>query len=176
MKVVIGGDTKPNTWYTKYAADADVAIHEAFLTPEQLVSWYGQSPQSALAVGTYVHTPPQAFGKVMSTIKPKHAIAYHFLNESDTRDAVYSAVRETYDGPLTLAEDNLVWNITKDNIKVRKIVSDDDAWSQPGPNKPQKPDHTVPGQLSKEMLAGEWDISEVTAEMIKEFKKKYNMK
>jgi ribonuclease Z len=108
MKVVIGGDTKPNTWYTKYAADADVAIHEAFLTPEQLVSWYGQSPQSALAVGTYVHTPPQAFGKVMSTIKPKHAIAYHFLNESDTRDAVYSAVRETYDGPLTLAEDNLV--------------------------------------------------------------------
>ena len=54
--------------------------------------------------------------------------------------------------------------------------SDDDAWSQPGPNKPQKPDHTVPGQLSKEMLAGEWDISEVTAEMIKEFKKKYIMK
>ncbi|MBW2239207.1 MAG: MBL fold metallo-hydrolase [Deltaproteobacteria bacterium] len=176
MKVVIGGDTKPNTWYIKYAADADVAIHEAFLTPEQLVSWYGQSPQSALAVGTYVHTPPQAFGKVMSTIKPKHAIAYHFLNESDTRDEVYSAVRETYDGPLTLAEDNLVWNITKDNIKVRKIVSDDDAWSQPGPNKPQKPDHTVPGQLSKQMLAGEWDISEVTAEMVKEFKKKYNMK
>jgi len=176
MKVVIGGDTKPNTWYIKYAADADVAIHEAFLTPEQLVSWYGQSPQTALAVGTYVHTPPQAFGKVMSTIKPKHAIAYHFLNESDTRDAVYSAVRETYDGPLTLAEDNLVWNITKDNIKVRKIVSDDDAWSQPGPHKPQKPDHTVPGQLSKEMLAGAWDISEVTAEMVKEFKKKYNMK
>ncbi len=176
LKVVIGGDTKPNTWYIKYAADADVAIHEAFLTPEQLVSWYGQSPQSALAVGTYVHTPPQAFGKVMSTIKPKHAIAYHFLNESDTRDAIYSAIRETYDGPLTLAEDNLVWNITKDNIKVRKIVSDDDAWSQPGPNKPQKPDHTVPGQLSKQMLAGEWDISDVTAEMIKEFKKKYNMK
>jgi ribonuclease Z len=176
LKVVIGGDTKPNTWYIKYAKDADVAIHEAFLTPEQLVSWYGQSPQSALAVGTYVHTPPQAFGKVMSTIKPKHAIAYHFLNESDTRDAVYSAIRETYDGPLTLAEDNLVWNITKDNIKVRKIVSDDDAWSQPGPNKPQKPDHTVPGQLSKEMLSGVWDIHEVTAEMIKEFKKKYNMK
>jgi len=112
----------------------------------------------------------------MSTIKPKHAIAYHFLNESDTRDQVYAYIRETYDGPLTLAEDNLVWNITKDNIKVRKIVSDDEAWSQEGPNKPQKPDHTVPSQLSKEMLAGQWDISDVSAKMVKEFKEKYKMK
>jgi ribonuclease Z len=176
MKVVIGGDTKPNTWYIKYAKDADVAIHECFLTPEQLVTMYGQSPQSALGVGTIVHTPPQAFGKIMSTIKPRHAIAYHFLNESDTRDQVDEYIRTTYDGPLTLAEDMLVWNITKDTIKVRKVVSPDDAWSVPGPNKPQKPDHTVPSQLSKEMLAGQWDISEVTADMVKEFKKKYNMK
>jgi len=176
MKVVIGGDTKPNTWYIKYAKDADVAIHEAFLTPEQLVTMYGQSPQAAMIVGTIVHTPPQAFGKIMSTIKPKHAIAYHFLNESDTRDQVYDYIRETYDGPLTLAEDNLVWNITKDKITVRKVVSDDDAWSVPGPNKPQKPDHTVPDQLTKAMHAGHWDISEVTADMLKEFKKKYKMK
>lgn len=176
MKVVIGGDTKPNTWYTKYAKDADVAIHEAFLTPEQLVTMYGQSPQSAMIVGTIVHTPPQAFGKIMSTIKPKHAIAYHFLNESDTRDQVLEYIRETYDGPLTLAEDNLVWNITKDKITLRKVVSDDDAWSVPGPNKPQKPDHTVPDQLTKAMHAGVWDISEVTADMLKEFKKKYKMK
>jgi ribonuclease Z len=176
MKVVIGGDTKPNTWYTKYAKDADVAIHEAFLTPEQLVTMYGQSPQSAMVVGTIVHTPPQAFGKIMSTIKPKHAIAYHFLNESDTRDQVLEYIRETYDGPLTLAEDNLVWNITKDKITLRKVVSDDDAWAVPGPNKPQKPDHTVPDQLTKAMHAGVWDISEVTADMLKGFKKKYKMK
>ncbi|MBW1775394.1 MAG: MBL fold metallo-hydrolase, partial [Deltaproteobacteria bacterium] len=176
MKVVIGGDTQPNHWYIKYAKNADVAIHEAFLTPEQLVTLYNLSPQSAIAVGTIVHTPPQAFGKVMSTIKPKLAIAYHFLIESDTRDQVYAYIRETYDGPLTLAEDNLVWNITKDNIKVRKAVSTDDAWSQEGPNKPQKPDHTVPGQLTKEMLDGRWDISDVSEKMVKEFKKKYNMK
>jgi len=176
MKVVIGGDTQPNKWYRKYATDADVAIHEAFLTPEQLVTLYNQSPQSALAVGTIVHTPPQAFGKVMSTVKPKHAIAYHFFNESDTRAQVLEYIRETYDGPLTLAEDNIVWNITKDDIKVRSIVSADDAWSQVGPNKPQKPDKTVPEQLTKEMLDGRWDISEVAADMVKEFKKKYNMK
>jgi ribonuclease Z len=153
-----------------------VAIHEAFLTPEQLVTLYNQSPQSALGVGTYVHTPPQAFGKIMSTIKPKHAIAYHFFNEPDTRDQVYAYIRQTYDGPLTLAQDNLVWNITRDDITVRSIVSPDDAWSQIGPNAPQKPDRTVPDQLSKWSLEHRWDISDVSAEMVKEFKAKYKMK
>jgi hypothetical protein len=59
---------------------------------------------------------------------------------------------------------------------LRKVVSDDEAWAVPGPNKPQKPDHTVPDQLTKAMQAGVWDISEVTADMMKEFKKKYKMK
>jgi len=149
---------------------------EAFLTPEQLVTLYNQSPQTAIGVGTYVHTTPQAFGKIMSTIKPRLAIAYHFFNESDTRDQVYAYVRETYDGPLTLAEDNLVWNITKDDIEVRSIVSPDDAWSVIGPNTPQKPDKTVPDQLSKWSLEHRWDISDVSAEMVKEFNKKYGLK
>jgi ribonuclease Z len=176
LKVVIGGDTQPNSWYRKYATNADVAIHEAFLTPEQLVTLYSMSPRAAIGVGTIVHTPPQAFGKVMSTVKPRHAIAYHFFNESDTRDQVLEYIRETYDGPLTLAEDNLVWNITKGDIRVRNIVSNDYAWSQPGPNKPLPPDRTVPEQLTKVMLAGRWDISDVSAEMVKEFKKKHGMK
>jgi hypothetical protein len=30
--------------------------------------------------------------------------------------------------------------------------------------------------LSKEMLAGNWDISDVSAKMVKEFKEKYKMK
>jgi len=175
LKVVIGGDTMPNTWYTKYATNADLAIHEAFLTPEQLVVLYNQDPKTAIGVGTIVHTPPQAFGKVMSTIKPRHAVAYHFFNESDTRDQIYGMIRETYDGPLTLAEDNLVWNISKQDIQVRSVVSTDDAWSQIGPAVPPPPDHTVPSQLTKEMMAGRWDISDVSAEMVKEFKAKYKM-
>ena len=176
LKVVIGGDTMPNTWFTKYGLNADVAIHEAFLTPEQLVKLYNLAPRSAIGVGTYIHTPPQAFGKVMSAIKPRHAIAYHFFNESDTRDQILEYIRETYDGPLTLAEDNLVWNITSDDIRVRSIISTDDAWSVIGPNTPLPPDHTVPDQVSKWLLDHRWDVSEVTADMIKEFNEKYNLK
>ncbi len=45
-----------------------------------------------------------------------------------------------------------------------------------GPNAPQPPDRTVPDQLSKEMLAGRWDISDVSADMVKGFKEKYQLK
>ena len=71
------------------------------------------TPQSALAVGTQIHTPPQAFGKVMSLVKPRMAVAYHFFNDPDTSPAILEGIRSTYDGPLTLAEDYMVWNITK---------------------------------------------------------------
>ena len=177
LKIVFGGDTFPNKWFVKYAKDADIAIHECFLTPDQLVQWYGQSPEQAIGVGTQIHTSPQAFGKVMSEIKPRHAIAYHFFNEEGTRFGIYDGVRETYDGPLSLAADNMVWNITKDKIVERMTVSPDQAWSVPGAKPPPAPlKEGVPDPLSAEMKAGAWNVDDVQGEMIKAFNEKYDLK
>ena len=78
----------------------------------------------------------------MSIIKPRHAVAYHFFNDEDTRYEVYDGIRETYDGPVSMAEDMMVWNITKSKITERMAVSPDDAWDVPGPGKPLPPDRT----------------------------------
>lgn len=179
LKVVIGGDTFPNKWFIKYAANADLAIHETFLTPPDLVKWYGQSPGQALGVGTQIHTSPQAFGKVMSTIKPRHAVGYHFFNEQGTHDDILRGVLQTYSGPLSLAVDNMVWNISKEKIVERMVVSPDQAWSVAGPNKPPKPPAkgTVPDPITDWIKEGRWEPAEAAqAEMVKAFKKKYNMK
>ena len=179
IKVVIGGDTFPNKWYIEHAADADVAIHETFLTPPDLVKFYGQSPGQALGVGTQIHTSPQAFGKVMSTIKPRHAIGYHFFNEQATHDDILKGVLETYEGPLSLATDNMVWNITKDKIVERMVVSPDQAWSVNGPNKPPAPPAagSVPDPISEWIKGGRWEPAEAAqADMVNEFKKENNMK
>ena len=61
-------------------------------------------------------TAPEALGKLMSEIKPRMAIAYHFFRDFDTTAAVSNRIRTTYDGPLSLAED---FNVTKDEIEVR---------------------------------------------------------
>ena len=175
-KLVFGGDTFPNKWFIKYAKDADLVVHECFHLPEQMVEWYNQAPPVALYVATQIHTSPQAFGKIMSTIKPRHAVAYHFFNEESTRYAIYDGVREVYDGPLSMATDMMVWNINRDKITERMAVSPDNAWSVPGSKPPPvgKPGQ-VPPQLSKEMEAGMWDVSDVEGRMVQEYMKKYKL-
>jgi ribonuclease Z len=133
MKVVIGGDTAPNKWFIEHAVNSDLVIHEAFMVPGDFVSWYNQPPQLAWRACCEFHTSGQAFGKIMSEIKPKHGVAYHFLNEEATRYNLYSAIRETYDGPLSMAVDNMVWNITPEGVKERVAVVTEEAWSVPGP-------------------------------------------
>ena len=177
FKLVFGGDTFPNKWFIKYAKDADLVVHECFHLPGQMVEWYNQAPPVALYVATQIHTSPQAFGKIMSTIKPRHAVAYHFFNEEATRYAIYEAVRDVYDGPLSMATDMMVWNITRDKITERMAVSTDNAWSVPGEKPPPVGEPgQVPPQLSKEMESGMWDVNDVEGQMVKEFKKKYELK
>lgn len=138
LKFVFSSDTYPNKWFVEYARDADLAIHECFIAVPDLVSKMRFSPESALLVGTQVHTAPEAFGKVMSEIRPRMAVAYHFFNDFDTRIGVHDRIRKTYDGPLSLAEDFMVWNVTKDEIRVRLAATEEATWAPPlaGPAQP----------------------------------------
>ena len=176
MKLVYGGDTVPNKWFNEYAKNADVIIHECMHTVEQLVGFYNQAPQLALRMNTDFHTSAQAFGKIMSMLKPRHAIAYHFFNEEGTRFGVYDGIRETYSGPLSLATDMMVWNITKDAIRERMAVSPDEAWDVPGTEEALSPDPTRKSELTPAMDAGRFDVSDVDAPMVKRVKAKYGLK
>ena len=135
LKFVYGGDTAPNKWYIEYAKGADVAIHESFLDPTLLVTKQGFSPLEALVVGTVAHTSPAQFGKVMSLVKPRLAVGYHFQNDFDTAPVARTEIRKTYDGKLALAEDYMVFNVTKDDIRVRMSAIDEDIF----PSAPLKP-------------------------------------
>ena len=177
MKVVIGGDTFPNKWFLKYARNADLAIHESFMAPELFVEFYNQPPQLAWRACCAFHTSGQAFGKVMSEVKPRHAVAYHFLNEEATRYSLYDNIRETYDGPLSMAADMMVWNITKDKVTERMAVSTEEAWAVPGPTRQSGPDKNQPPVYSKFILEGRWDEGAQPAQkkMLDEFSEKYKL-
>jgi ribonuclease Z len=151
LKFVFGSDSYPNKWFIKYAKDADLAVHECFVAVPDLVKKMGFTPEQALVVGTQIHTAPEAFGKVMSIIKPKHAVAYHFFKDFDTTAAVNDRIRTTYDGPLSLAEDFMVWNITKDDIRVRMAVVEEHTWAPPLVNKPELPQKGDREKYAEEM-------------------------
>jgi ribonuclease Z len=131
LKLVFSSDTYPNKWFVQYAKDADIVIHECFIAVPDIVNKLGFTPESALLVGTQIHTAPEAFGKVMSEVKPRMAVAYHFFKDFDTTAQVYNRIRKTYEGPLSLAEDFMVWNVTKHDIKVRLAVTEEHTWSPP---------------------------------------------
>ena len=156
MSVLFSGDTVPNKWFIKYGKGVDLAIHESFQAPEQLVKFYNQPPQLAWRACCEFHTSPQSFGKIMSTIAPRHAVAFHFFNEEGTRYGIYEGIRETYAGPLSLATDMMVWNVTKDKITERMAVSTDEAWSVPGTARQPPPEKGRPNPMSKAINDGRW--------------------
>ena len=161
LKIVFGSDTFPNKWFIKHAKNADLAIHECFVTVPDLIAKYRLTPEAALQVGTQIHTAPEAFGKVMSMVKPRHAVAYHFFKDTDTTGPVLERVRKTYDGPLSLAEDYMVWNVTKDGIRERMAVVDEHTWNPPlaYPAEPVSPKDRV--GYSPEIEGGRLDVSDV---------------
>ncbi len=171
LKFVFSSDTYPNKWFVEYAQDADIVIHECFIAVPDLVAKMRFTPESALLVGTQVHTAPEAFGKVMSAIKPRMAVAYHFFKDFDTTAAVNDRIRKTYDGPLSLAEDFMVWNITKDKITTRMAVVEEATWAPPGtqaamPPKPSDRDPFSKGlgvdlKFSEFIAAGKWNVDDV---------------
>ena len=125
LKYVFGGDTYPNKWYIDYARDADVASHECFLPPKALAAYFGWDLGQATYVSTRIHTEPQAFGKVMSAVKPRLAVGYHSVQSPENNAAIMDGVRKTYDGPLAIARDLMVINVTKETIKVRMATVDE---------------------------------------------------
>ncbi len=175
FKIVIGGDSAPNKWFIEFAKGADLAIHEAFMTSETMMEKYGQPPQLAARINLSFHSSAQAFGKIMSTVKPRHAVAYHFFNDEDTRYPIFKGIRETYDGPLSMADDMMVWNITRDKITERMAVSPDEAWDVPGPGKPLKPDATRKSEYTPFILKGRFDTSDVDRLWLKEFMQKHGL-
>ena len=154
LKFVYSGDTTPNKWFLEEGKNADLLIHESYLSVQQFIDLKNYDPERARIVATVVHTPPATAGKIFARLEPRMAIGYHTFNLFDVGPDIIAGIRETYDGPLTLANDNLVWNVTKDEIRVRKVVGNDDAWPAAPPKPAGPPDPSERTKLSDWLEAG----------------------
>lgn len=85
-----------------------------------------------------------------------------------------SDVRKTYDGPLALATDYMVFNVTEDDIKVRMAAIDEDIYPQPaasGPKLPPDPSQKV--GFSDYLSEGRVVFKDVVIELYDRFNKEY---
>lgn len=112
---------------------------------------------------------------MFSIIKPRMAIAYHFFNDWDTVNDIYERLRSTYDGPLSLANDMMVWNVTKEAIRVRMASEMEDVWPPQPATKVMPPDPTIRILKSDFINGGKIDVNDVIQPIYDEINKKYNL-
>lgn len=157
LSFVFGGDSYPNKWFIENAKGADFVIHECFYTAEGLASYLGFPMRQAVQVSSYIHTPPAAFGKIMSAVKPRLAVGYHSILVPEMHQQIIEEVRATYDGPLVIADDLMAWTITKDAIVQREVVSAERV--QPPPTSPEymKAKRSGEAGYSDFINSGKWE-------------------
>jgi ribonuclease Z len=158
MKLVFSGDTVPNKYFVEYARNADFVIHEAFSSAEYFVN-YGMPAQLAWRACCEFHTSGPAFGKIMSTINPRHAVAYHSF--ADSFPELREGIRDTYDGPLSVADDMMVWNVTDEQVVIREAIVTEDV-APTGTTHAYRMAKREPPEVAKDWIspdinAGKWE-------------------
>jgi ribonuclease Z len=176
LKFVYSSDTYPNKWMDKFAKNADILVHEVIYTPEGWIKFMGFSPEVALQVGTQIHTSPQQFGKVMSRINPRRAVGYHFFNDFDTIKDIAPGIRETYDVPVDFAVDYMVWNVTKDDIRVRMAAINEEVWPPKRVNPQAPPDRSQAVPNSQFIIDGGLHFTDIVKKMYDDINTRYGSK
>ena len=94
LKFCYSSDTFPNKWWIEHTKGADLSVHECFADPQILLDKQKYPPDFALSLSVFKHTSPQQFGKVMSQIEPRMAVAYHTFNDFNTAPDIIDGIRQ----------------------------------------------------------------------------------
>ncbi len=97
--VVISGDTKFCQKLVDFATGADCVIHCAWS-----VGWKNPTPESQRSIAS-----AEDAGRVFAIVNPKLGVVYHYKGE----EGLWEAVRKEYKGPLVIARDLTVINVSK---------------------------------------------------------------
>ncbi|KAL0031317.1 hypothetical protein WJX79_003158 [Trebouxia sp. C0005] len=120
ITVTYSGDTVPLTTFVNFAQGSDVVIHES-VGPVWNFSTAGVAGQNILLN----HTSQTQVGQVFAALNPapRLAIATHLSVNEYSIVPIISAIRSTYPvGPLAIAQDLNVWDISPTNITQRRFL------------------------------------------------------
>ena len=101
--IVFSGDTGPSKTLEKFAAEADILVHEVYSNAgflEKTKDWqiYHQGH----------HTSTFEVGEIASRAKPKLLLLSHILFWGSTEDEILKETQSTYSGEIKIAEDLMI--------------------------------------------------------------------
>ena len=86
---------------------------------------------------------------------------------------VRKRVRKTYGGALALAQDYMVFNVTKDDIRIRMSAVDEEVWPMPAVKQKIPPDTRSAITFSDFSKSGVLPFPEVTQPIFDEINEAY---
>lgn len=116
--VVISGDTRKSDAVIEQSKGVDLLVHEVAAARPELLA---ENPHLQPIYDH--HTSPSAAGDVFAAARPKMAVYTHYVLLANSKhppmkpDDILKETRTTYDGPLTLGEDLMAFEIA-DAVKV----------------------------------------------------------
>jgi ribonuclease Z len=131
--VVFSGDTRPCRTLVDAADGADLLIHETFPSPDVYAQKAGVPPAFAEMIVNSVHTSPAMAGKVFARVGARMSVMWHLAVDHDTVGSAFRDMRTQHDGPVTIAQDLTVFNITAEAIVARQAIVDQAPWLVVGP-------------------------------------------
>ncbi len=141
LSVVIASDTRPSQFYIDNAMDCDLFMHEVGPDPKVFAETMGVTEERANSMIASSHTLPVALGKLFAVTEPRLAIATHILSNANLTLPTIDGIRTHYDGPLAIAEDFMVFNVTEAKITQRIGVGSDHPWVHTEATRTGKPSY-----------------------------------
>ncbi len=127
--VVFSGDTRPcETLLEACKGGVDLLIHETFPSAAVFAIKANIPMEQAEIVVNHTHTSPSMVGEVFKKAGARMSVMWHLVVDHDTIGPAYSEMHSQYDGPVTIAQDLTVFNITRDAVVVRQAIIDPVAW------------------------------------------------
>lgn len=142
LSFVFSGDTNPNHFLVENAKGADLIIHDTAPIAQRVAEASNIPKKIADNIIAAAHTPARAFGKVMSLTKPSLAVTIHCTIDDQEISSFVREVSVHWDGPYQIAQDFLVFNMSKakNQILVRRAAINERSW----PVNVEKPKHGPP--------------------------------
>ena len=111
--VVISGDTRLSKNLIDKARGVDLIIHEVMAVDEELLKGSALL-QDMLAAG---HTSPEDAGILFRDVEPKMAVFNHIIRIGASDEAIETATRKTYSGPLKVGQDLMTF-VVDDEVSI----------------------------------------------------------
>jgi ribonuclease Z len=133
LSMSFSGDSEPNTQEAEQSKGVDVFIHEAFITPQSFAEKNNMPLQVAEDIVYKAHTPPDMLGRVFDIARPALGVGMHYFLDDDLVDPFFEGIATSYDGPVALAQDLMVFNVTPDQIVCRMALTEQLWWAPEDP-------------------------------------------